>query len=175
MNNISVVIFNYASCHGLNDILIYPLTVNFKSSGSGSCTRPWLGFPRFSRLTNTSLWHKINVQLKTKPHAVAVKSIIKMYALPSLCVADDFRCALLILISPQSYKNVHVEPLKKSKFMSPIVVYVCTCPLHVYMNKAKCKVIFDYRALFLNEPLLIQVIVSDIKDKEAAPEGEHKQ
>lgn len=130
MNNISEEISNNASCHGLNDILIYPLTVNFKSSGSGSGTRPWLGFPCFSRLTNTSLWHQINVQLKTKPHAAAVKSIIKMCALPSLCVADDFCCALLILISPQSCTNVHLEPLKYIK------IHVTHCGLCLCLSLA---------------------------------------
>lgn len=33
---------------------------------------------------------------------------------------------------------------------------------------------FNYRALFLNKLLLIQVIVSDINDKEETAEGEHK-
>lgn len=44
----------------------------------------------------------------------------------------------------------------------------------MFMSKAKCKVIFNYRALLLNEALLMQASVSDIKDKETAPVVEHK-
>lgn len=58
--------------------------------------------------------------------------------------------------------------------MSPIVFYFCGSLLPVFMSKATCKVIFNYRALLLNEPLLMQASVSDIKDKETAPVAEHK-
>ncbi len=58
--------------------------------------------------------------------------------------------------------------------MSPIVFYFCGSLLPVFMSKAKCKVIFNYRALLLNEALLMQASVSDIKDKEKAPVVGHK-
>lgn len=51
--------------------------------------------------------------------------------------------------------------------MFPIVFYLCGSFLPVFMNKAKCKVIFNHRALLVNEPFLMQVSVSDIKDKES--------
>ena len=58
--------------------------------------------------------------------------------------------------------------------MSPIVVYFCGSLLPVFTSKAKCKVIFNYRALLLNEPVLMQASVSDINDKETAPVAKHK-
>lgn len=58
--------------------------------------------------------------------------------------------------------------------MSPIVFYLRGSLLPVFMSKAKCKVIFNYRALLLNEALLMQASVSDIKDKETAPVAEHE-
>lgn len=87
---------------------MHPFAVNFKSSGSGFCNRPWQGFACFSQFTNITLCHTLNMQLQTKPHAVAIKCMIKMCVLPSVCTADDFRCALLVLISTQSYKSVNV-------------------------------------------------------------------
>lgn len=58
--------------------------------------------------------------------------------------------------------------------MSPIVFYFCGSLLPVFISKAKCKVIFNYRALLFNEALLMQASVSDIKDKETAHVAELK-
>ena len=58
--------------------------------------------------------------------------------------------------------------------MSPIVLCFCGSLLPVFMSKAKCKVIFNYRALLLNEAVLMQASVSDINDKETAPAAEHE-
>ena len=58
--------------------------------------------------------------------------------------------------------------------MSPIVFYLCGSVLPVFMGKAKSKVIFNQRALLLNEALLMQSRVSDIKDEETAPVAERK-
>lgn len=42
------------------------------------------------------------------------------------------------------------------------------------MSEAKCKVTFNYGVSLLNEALLMQARVSDIKDKEMAPAAENK-
>lgn len=58
--------------------------------------------------------------------------------------------------------------------MSPSVLSFCGSSLPVFMCKAKWKVIFNYGALLLNEALLMQASVSNIKDKETTPVAEHK-
>lgn len=62
----------------------------------------------------------------------------------------------------------------KQQLMSLSVLSFCCCLLPAFMCKAKWKVIFNYGALLLNEALLMQASVSDIKDKEATPVAEHK-
>lgn len=91
----------------LNDILIR-IYSELKSFGSAFCDRSWQGFPCFRQLTNITPCHTLNMQLQTKQHTVAVKCMIKTCVLRSVFTADDSRCATLVLISTQSYKNVNV-------------------------------------------------------------------
>lgn len=58
--------------------------------------------------------------------------------------------------------------------MPSIVLYFCGSSLPVFTSEAKCKVIFNYRQLLLNEAFLMQTCVSKIKDKESAPVAKHK-
>lgn len=58
--------------------------------------------------------------------------------------------------------------------MPSIALYLCGSSLLVFTSKAKCKVIFNYRQLLLNEAFLMQTCVSKIKDNESAPVAKHK-
>lgn len=49
------------------------------------------------------------------------------------------------------------------------MLYFCDSLLPAFMSGTECKVIFNNRAVLLNEPLLMQHSVSNIKDKEVAP------
>lgn len=50
--------------------------------------------------------------------------------------------------------------------MPSIALYLCGSSLLVFTSKAKCKVIFNYRQLLLNEAFLMQTCVSKIKDND---------